>query len=784
MIRFVFSLFSVSLCTVALRVDAQSTTAARTVTVTARPTEPIVEFLDMHGCNISDAARMLTTMTGRTVVATEIARDKPVDALIENLPLEAALKVLCRAAGLVYRYDEEAYIFTILTLEEYQRTMVEATSGVQETRTFKVGTANLNQIASAVVQLYGSRVVVSGSTPIEDFREAPGTYNQQMSGYFNNRSQRINNGNISRRGTTTAGRNFNDEQTNGNVNNGYNFGGYGGYGMGGYGGYGMGSGYGGYGMGGYGGYMGATPGYGGYMGGYGNRMGFGGNMGYNGILPGLGGFGGYNMSPNMGMGYGYGNTPLSSGGDMMRRPGPLSNETIPGAPVNSESVLSAESSRSSNLTTRTEALEQVAKNSGQPLIYLSVSYEHSYLLIRTADTQALTDIGKLIKQLDEVVPQVILEMKILQLDVGDGFTSSVSVSFNSKNDQYAAAKRDPITGKPVIRDPVTGEFLERDFLGFENAINLGNFASDAASTFAYQYISDRLNARVELLSRDNRVEVLATPLLIATNNRSAQIEIGEERIITVGASSSIIDVPGATEGTTLQREFITPQTEKRTIGLVLDILPRINEDGTVTLSVVQESTNLKPRNNSIQVGTTTIPIDSVDTANVDATVVAQNGCTIAVGGLIRTENSLAQSKVPVLGDIPILGLPFKRKEKVAKKTELILLITPHILYGKGDDSDVTRQLMSRISDHRFHVGGEEIIERDIEELNRFRSNTTRSYRDMKKTTDTPSNTDYWRELGGRPPDPTPSPAPVPVYPEEGKGGSPGFFKRMFRKGNK
>lgn len=773
MIRLVLSF--VILFTVTLHLGAQAPVAARATSISARPSEPIVEFLDMHGCNISDAARMLTTMTGRTVVATEIARDKPVDALIENLPLEAALKVLCRAAGLVYRYDEEAYIFTILTLEEYQRTMVEATSGVQETRTFKVGTANLNQIASAVVQLYGSRVVVSGSTPIEDFREAPGTYNQQMSGYFNNRSQRINNGNISRRGSTTAGRNFNDEQTNGNINNGYGMGGFGGYGMGGYSGYGMG-GYGGYGMGGYGGYMGSTPGYGGMMGGYGNRM------GYNGILPGLGGFGGYNMSPNMGMGYGYRNTPYS-GGDMMRRPGPVSSESIPGAPVNSESVLSAESTRSSSLTTRTEALEQVAKNSGQPLIYLSVSYEHSYLLIRTADTQALTDIGKLIKQLDEVVPQVILEMKILQLDVGDGFTSSVSVSFNSKNDQYAAAKRDPITGKPVIRDPVTGEFLERDFLGFENAINLGNFASDAASTFAYQYISDRLNARVELLSRDNRVEVLATPLLIATNNRSAQIEIGEERIITVGASSSIIDVPGATEGTTLQREFITPETEKRTIGLVLDILPRINEDGTVTLSVVQESTNLKPRNNSIQVGTTVIPIDSVDTANVDATVVAQNGCTIAVGGLIRTENSLAESKVPVLGDIPVLGLPFKRKEKVAKKTELILLITPHILYGKGDDSDVTRQLMSRISDHRYHVGGEEIVERDIAELNRFRSNTTSSYRDMKKTTDIPSNTEYWRELGGRPPDPTPAPAPVPMNPEEGKGSS-GFFKRMFRRGNK
>lgn len=786
MIRFVPPLSLACLLALGQPLAAQT----QTVAVAETHAEPIVEFLDMQGCNISDAARMLTTMTRRTVVATEVARNKPVDALIENLPLESALKVLCRASGLVYRFDAEAGLFTILTLEEYQRTAIEATSGVQETRTFKVGTANLNQIASAVTQLYGSRVVMSGTTPIEDFREPPGTYNQQMSGYFSNRSQRINNGNISRRGSTSAGRNTSTSDENpSDVNNGYGYGygsgGYGGYGgyMGGYPGYGgyMGGGYGGYGgmMGGYGGYLGGYGGYGGFMGG--NRMYGNGFGGYNGMFPGMGGFNGMGMG-GMGMGYGYGGFPYPLSNDTVyRRSSGNQGAEIPGAPVNSEAVLSAESSRSTQVTTRTEALEQVAKNSGQPLIYLSVSYEHCYLLVRTADAQALKDIEKLIVQLDEVVPQVILEMKILQLDVGDGFTSSVSINLNSKNDQYAAAQRDPITGNPIIRDPVTGEYIERDFLGFENAINLGNFASDAAATFAYQYLSDHINARVELLSRDNRVEVLATPLLIATNNRSAQIEIGEERIITVGASSSIIDVPGAVEGTTLQREFITPQTEKRTIGLVLDILPRINEDGTVTLSVVQESTNLKPRNNSIQVGTTIIPIDSVDTANVDATVVAKNNCTIAVGGLIRTENSLAQSKVPLLGDIPVLGLPFRRKEKAAKKTELILLITPHILYGKGDDSDVTRQLMSRVSDHRYHVGGEKMVERDIPELEAYKSRATRSYREMNNTNQVPSNTDYWRELGGRPPAPT-DPAPVVVPVEEPK--RPGFFKRMFRKGDK
>lgn len=337
----------------------------------------------------------------------------------------------------------------------------------------------------------------------------------------------------------------------------------------------------------------------------------------------------------------------------------------------------------------------------EPEIFLTVNYEHSLLLARSADRNALREIGEIITALNRPVPQVILEMKILQLDVTDGFVSAVNLTAESGREQFGTGERDPITGQPE----------GTPFLGMRNRFELGNFASEPGATFAYRFISEQIQGRIELLESDNRVEVIATPLLIATNNRRAQIEVGEERIITVGATSEIITAPltGARE------EVIRVITEQRIIGVTLDLIPRIHSDGSVTLSVFQESTTLKPRNNSIQVGDRTVLIDSVDTANVEATVVARHGSTIAVGGLIRSEDGETREKVPLLGDIPIFGRLFRRDRTVQRKSEIILLVTPYVI--EDDGAAQTRALMNRLSDHLHHHEGDRVLDRNNRVLN-------------------------------------------------------------------
>lgn len=666
-------------------------------TAVARAQGLYIDFLDLNDCPVSDVARILTSLTGETVVVTELSRAKTVDALVEGASLEAALKVICRSSGLVYRYDADSQLYTILALEEYQSTTLQETQGEEQTRTFKVGVANLTQIASGIQQLFGQRVLISAGEAIEDFREAPG----QAAGGFNSRSQRVYGGGgyggLGRSTTSTLNRNW------------------GGYGNG-YGGYG---GYGGFGV------TGAQLVYPG-LGNYGNNLygdGYYGNNLYG------GNYYGDNFARSQQRFASLPQSNLSS-----NRLGP------DGTPLslNSEEALEIEAARSRAAAEGTplslaETRQQRARESGEAIIFVSLNYEHSMLLVRTADTKAIDQIAKLVESLDLIVPQVILEMKILQLDVGDAIKAGVSFDSNTLNEQFNTVTRDPVTGAPT----------EIEFAGFENALGVGNFATESAATLAYSLISDQIRARIDLFANDNRVEVIATPVLIATNNRSAQIEVGEERILTVGASTDQITSPltGAVQ------TVITTETEKRTIGIVLDILPRINNDGTVTLSVYQESTTLKPANNSIQVGSELVPIDSVDTANVDATVVARDKNTIAVGGLIRTESAAADTKVPLLGDVPVLRNAFRKREKSARKTEIILLITPYILNSGDDSMEESRKIVERLSDQRWHVGGDAIVERDNRELHRYRTDTTRSYRKLTGDPEAvPEKTQHWREM--------------------------------------
>ena len=95
---------------------------------------------------------------------------------------------------------------------------------------------------------------------------------------------------------------------------------------------------------------------------------------------------------------------------------------------------------------------------------------------------------------------------------------------------------------------------------------------------------------------------------------------------------------------------------------------------------------------------------------------AKDHLTVAVGGLIRTSVNDVEQKVPVLGDIPLLDLIFKKQIKEKSKTELILLITPHILRTGEQGQEVSRQRMEALSDHRYLEDGDEALQDHIQPL--------------------------------------------------------------------
>lgn len=364
-------------------------------------------------------------------------------------------------------------------------------------------------------------------------------------------------------------------------------------------------------------------------------------------------------------------------------------------------------------TVSAEMLRDVS-NQEQP-IFVTLNQEHSFVIVRTSDTLAMKDIEELIKQMDRPTQQILLEMKILSLDVGDTYRQAFDVDYVPNRDKVYGPPTDqdktPLftpapenaTSTRTITTPEGTQTITQSGVissGVRNVLGLGNFALEGG-TFVYQFMSDKIRARIQLLQTNNKIKTLSSPILLATNNKPARVFVGTEQVITTGFDA----VAGGANSVSVGAPAVIPVTEVRNVGNTLQIKPKINANGTVTLLIQQDSSTIVPASSSIPVvvGNTVqrFNVDSVKTSNIQGTVVAKDGLTVAIGGLIDSTESEEEQKVPLLGDIPIVGELFKRKAKTKGKRELLLLITPHIIATPEAAEDLTRDAVEPISDQEW-----------------------------------------------------------------------------------
>jgi general secretion pathway protein D len=313
-------------------------------------------------------------------------------------------------------------------------------------------------------------------------------------------------------------------------------------------------------------------------------------------------------------------------------------------------------------TVSSNTINEISRS--EPPILITVSREHNLIVVRTSDAFALKEIEKLIKEMDRPTQQVLLEMKILEVGSGDSFRQVFSLSDNSTTNK--------------------------------SNIGLGNFPSEGG-TLAYSFMSKAISLRLELLEKNQKIKTLSSPILLASNNKPARVFVGEERVIVTGINTT---APTVSNGVTTPA-VASAATTLKSIGNTLMILPKINADKTVTLSLQQDSSTVSVGGGSIPVlvGNTVqnFNIDTVKTASIQGTVVAKDGLTVAIGGLIRTNSSKIAQKVPFIGDLPLIGQLFQRKENIDESSELILLITPRIIANPDEGEQISReQLGSRI----------------------------------------------------------------------------------------
>lgn len=212
----------------------------------------------------------------------------------------------------------------------------------------------------------------------------------------------------------------------------------------------------------------------------------------------------------------------------------------------------------------------------------------------------------------------------------------------------------------------------------ETTSNFGDAATAAtviqgATGLTYGLSNSKLNLVIDALSEQGSVTVLSSPKIATLNNQRAVIKVGTE---------DVFFIPTVSPASQNQAAFTTFQPNTVTIGIILDVVPQISADGSVMMSI-NTSISEKVGNAISPDGQNRVPI--LDVRESNSVVLAQNGQTIIIGGLMKNKTEKENDRLPILGDIPLLGRLFQKEKDFSNKTELIIMLTPEVMVGRKID---------------------------------------------------------------------------------------------------
>jgi type IV pilus secretin (or competence protein) PilQ len=305
-------------------------------------------------------------------------------------------------------------------------------------------------------------------------------------------------------------------------------------------------------------------------------------------------------------------------------------------------------------------------------------------IIFVQDTAArLEEVRQLIQKVDIAVRQVLIEARIVI--ASDGFSRKLGVRFGAQAgftfNNYAVGTTGSLTTEPTVeiddnsveretRTPTPWEIAAGSILsgaGYPGYSDVGGLnvdlpvaspAGQLAMTLINLGSGNLINLELSALEADHRGKVVSSPRVITADNQKAVIEQGTE-------------VPYVTPGTS-----DSPATvEFKKAVLRLDVTPQITPDNRIIMNVEIRKDSIGQR---VQLGGG-FEVPSIDTKNVTTQIAVNNGDTAVIGGIFEEEILNDVDKVPLLGDIPVLGYLFKTTGRESRKTELLVFLTPRIV---------------------------------------------------------------------------------------------------------
>lgn len=190
---------------------------------------------------------------------------------------------------------------------------------------------------------------------------------------------------------------------------------------------------------------------------------------------------------------------------------------------------------------------------------------------------------------------------------------------------------------------------------------------------------------IRTLAIYGKVNILSSPHVLALDNKEAKIELGDEVPIATGLNTS---TTGTTTGATL---VSSGQIQYKTVGVLLTVTPHVSDKDKVTLKVSQEFSG---PGEQTEIAGTTFP--SFFTRRTQTTGIVQDGHTLVIGGLISENTTDSSSGLPFLSKIPIIGKLFGTSTSTVRRTELIVMVTPHVVRDQEEADRVTAEFMNRV----------------------------------------------------------------------------------------
>ncbi|WP_256202421.1 type II secretion system protein GspD, partial [Stenotrophomonas pictorum] len=279
------------------------------------------------------------------------------------------------------------------------------------------------------------------------------------------------------------------------------------------------------------------------------------------------------------------------------------------------------------------------------------------VIVFQGEAQRWRAIQGVLARLDQPARQVVIEVTVAEVTMTDEFSHGIEWALRNVS----------VNG---MSGPVTA---------------LQGLAGTGGGGLVWQGVSSsgQVKALLNLFAKDSRVSILSTPRILVKSGESASIDVGTEvPIITSQATASDLPSTGGNSS-------ILQSVQYRKTGVLLDIEAVVHSGQRVDLKISQEVSEATPTD------TSEISSPSVFSRKLNTSLSLADGESTLLGGLISSTRSDGKTKVPLLGDIPILGKAFQSAKRSGTRTELLMLITPYVVEDAAQTRAITDAIRAR-----------------------------------------------------------------------------------------